>query len=71
LGIAEEFARRAGAQRLVFWSDTRFTDAHRLYLRLGYSLSGETRELGDISQSREHFFEKALGPHRGASGDSS
>jgi putative acetyltransferase len=71
VSLAEEFARRAGAERLVFWSDTRFTTAHRLYARLGFSGSGETRELGDISNSREYFFEKRLSAQPCASGDSS
>ena len=67
---AEHFAREAGAKRLVFWSDTRFTIAHRLYARLGFAQSGEERQLGDISQSREYFFNKDLAGQEGASGDS-
>jgi hypothetical protein len=45
----------------MFWSDTRFTDAHRLYERLGY-IRGGTRDLGDVSRSVEYFFEKAIAP---------
>ncbi|NNM73320.1 GNAT family N-acetyltransferase [Enterovirga aerilata] len=60
VGLAEDHARASGAERLVFWSDTRFAAAHRLYARLGFSTSGETRDLHDISRSREFFFEKAL-----------
>jgi putative acetyltransferase len=56
----EEHARRQGAGRLFFWSDTRFTDAHRLYERMGYVRGGATRELGDISGSVEFRFEKRL-----------
>ncbi len=44
---------------MILWSDTRFTNAHRLYLALGYG-QGHTRSLGDISHSREFFFERAL-----------
>lgn len=55
----EARAREAGARRIVLWSDTRFATAHRLYTRLGYARGG-TRELGDISQSHEFFFEKRL-----------
>ena len=57
---AETVARASGAGRLVFWSDTRFTRAHRLSDRLGFAASGEMRDLGDISRSREYFFEKRL-----------
>jgi ribosomal protein S18 acetylase RimI-like enzyme len=60
VGLVEERARGQGASRVVFWSDTRFTDAHRLYERLGYERRPETRELGDISGSVEARFEKAL-----------
>ena len=58
--LMEGEARGEGARRMVFWSDTRFTTAHRLYTRLGYRPTGETRELGDISNSSEYRFEKEL-----------
>ncbi len=58
-GRMEAFARERGAARMVMWSDTRFTKAHRLYGRLGY-VRGVSRSLGDISHSREFFFEKDL-----------
>jgi putative acetyltransferase len=60
VGIVEAEARRQGARRIVFWSDTRFTNAHRLYGRMGYVRHPGERDLGDISSSREYFFEKAL-----------
>ena len=60
VGLAETAARRQRAQRIIFWSDTRFTNAHRLYERLGYARHPEIRDLGDISKSREFFFEKHL-----------
>lgn len=56
----EAHARRNGATRLVFWSDTPFTGAHRLYARLGYRRLEGTRDLGDVSGSVEYRFEKAL-----------
>ncbi|MEZ0170254.1 GNAT family N-acetyltransferase [Microvirga sp. TS319] len=56
----ERHAREKGARRLVLWSDTRFTDAHRLYGKLGYTKTGAVRDLGDISNSSEYHFEKAL-----------
>lgn len=60
VGLVETTASRQGARRIVFWSDTRFTNAHRLYERLGYARHPEIRELGDLSNSREFFFEKPL-----------
>jgi GNAT superfamily N-acetyltransferase len=56
----EDFAREHGSSRMILWSDTRFTKAHALYERLGYTRGPVTRSLGDISLSREFFFEKAL-----------
>jgi putative acetyltransferase len=56
----EHHARGKGAGRMFFWSDTRFTDAHRLYKRLGYRQADGLRELGDISNSSEYHFEKEL-----------
>jgi putative acetyltransferase len=56
----EEFARSRVATRMILWSDTRFTVAHAMYEKLGYQRTGITRSLGDISLSREFFFDKAL-----------
>lgn len=56
----ERHARETGAVRMIFWSDTRFTDAHRLYKRLGYRQTDGLRDLGDISSSSEYHFEKDL-----------
>ncbi|MBM6596425.1 GNAT family N-acetyltransferase [Microvirga pudoricolor] len=59
--IVEDYGRAKGADRLVFWSDTRFTAAHKLYERMGYSRAdGEPRPLGDISGSHEFLFEKGI-----------
>jgi putative acetyltransferase len=60
VACAEDHARRLRATQMVFWSDTRFTTAHRLYERLGYKRVGGTRELGDISNSVEYLFEKHI-----------
>jgi putative acetyltransferase len=57
---AETLAREAGAERMRLWSDTRFIGAHRLYARLGYRATGETRALGDVSNSIEQGFEKVF-----------
>jgi putative acetyltransferase len=56
----EGHAAEHGASRMVMWSDTRFTKAHAHYRGLGYA-AGVTRSLGDVSTTREFFFEKALG----------
>jgi putative acetyltransferase len=55
----EAAARERGASRMTLWSDTRFASAHAMYAGLGYA-RGVTRSLGDVSGSREFFFEKAL-----------
>ena len=57
---AEMHARSKGASRIVLWSATRFTEAHRLYTRLGYGQGEGQRQLADISQSAEYRFEKSL-----------
>ncbi|WP_052600667.1 GNAT family N-acetyltransferase [Microvirga lotononidis] len=57
---AESHARSKGASRIVLWSDTRFTTAHRLYARWGYTQFDGQRELADISKSAEYRFEKEL-----------
>src|SRR5215216_1857900 len=58
--LAEDHARERGIKTVFFWSDTRFTQAHRLYARLGYARNGATRDLGDVSNSVEYRFVKAL-----------
>jgi putative acetyltransferase len=57
---AENRARARGADRIVLWSDTRFTTAHRLYRRLGYTQVDGQRQLADISKSAEYRFEKTF-----------
>lgn len=56
----EQSARTSGARVIELWSDTRFADAHRLYHRLGYGRTGETRHLDDPSDTTEWRFRKAL-----------
>ncbi|MEP6696969.1 MAG: GNAT family N-acetyltransferase [Pseudonocardiales bacterium] len=60
--LVEQKAARRGAGRLILWSDTRFTDAHRLYERLGYRRLPGTRELHDLSQSVEYGYVKLRAP---------
>jgi len=52
--VLVRLAERAGARRL--WTDSRFTDAHRLYARLGWGRTGATRELHDLSATTELEF---------------
>lgn len=58
--VEREAQARFGATRMELWSDTRFTDAHRLYERLGYR-RGSTRALHDLSNTLEYFYARDLG----------
>ncbi|MGJ3265094.1 MAG: GNAT family N-acetyltransferase [Salinarimonas sp.] len=59
--LVEDAARARGARRLVLFTDTRFTKAHRLYERAGFVRVGGERVLHDISGSVEFQYEKTLG----------
>lgn len=61
VGLVEDAALAAGATRLQLWTDTRFTDAHRLYERRGYRRTGRTRDLLDRSATVEYEFVRDLG----------
>lgn len=57
--LAEGYAKMRGVKVWNCWSDTRFTDAHRLYeQKLGYRRTGRTRELHDLSNTVEYEFTK-------------
>lgn len=60
VGWVETHARALGAPAVELWSDTRFTDAHRLYERLGYTRGRATRDLHDLSATTESVFGKDL-----------
>ena len=45
---------------LVLWSDTRFEQAHRLYLRTGFVQTGERTLPEDVNQTREYRFERSV-----------
>jgi putative acetyltransferase len=60
VAVAEHGARDLGCTDVELWSDARFLDAHRLYQRLGYRASGETRHLHDLSATTEYGFAKSL-----------
>jgi putative acetyltransferase len=60
VGLVETEATRRGTSFVDLWSDTRFLDAHRLYLSLGYEQLAGFRELHDLSDTREYHFIKSL-----------
>lgn len=57
--LAMDYTRRRGKEKMILWSDTRFTDAHRLYRSMGYREIG-IRELHDSNNSVEYGFEIRL-----------
>ncbi|MCK9893217.1 GNAT family N-acetyltransferase [Frankia sp. AgB32] len=66
---AEREARRWGIVDLGLWTDTRFTDAHRLYGRLGYVATGRSRDLHDLSATTEIEYRRTLPPDPDAPGE--
>ena len=58
--LAEAMAREWQAHTIDLWSDTRFVEAHAFYQALGYTKTGETRDLHDLSNSTEYHFIKRL-----------
>ena len=62
VAVVEAWARQQGAAHVELWSDTRFTDAHRLYERLGYADSGARRDLHDPSHTSEIHMARTLAP---------
>jgi putative acetyltransferase len=58
--LAETAIRARGHSQVELWTDTRFTDAHRMYERLGYVRGPRTRELHDLSQTVEYHYRKNL-----------
>ena len=54
------WCRGAGIPRLVLWSDTRFDRAHALYQRMGFRRTGERELPGDVNQTREYRYERAI-----------
>ena len=57
--LAIDHARQNGKRKMILWSDTRFTDAHRLYRNMGFQETG-IRELHDSNNSVEYGFEQTL-----------
>jgi len=53
------WARQAGFETIVAWSDARLARAHAMYERLGFERFGE-RVVDDADQSREYGFRKTI-----------
>jgi len=56
----EDWARQRSIPEVELWTDTRFTLAHKVYAKIGYRQTGETRDLHDLSQTTEYRFLKTL-----------
>jgi len=52
------WARQHGFARTVLWSDTRFTQSHRLYDRMGFARLGERTVPNDPNDSRDFRCER-------------
>ncbi len=59
IDLAVAHALASGRLRMILWSDTRFTTAHRLYEELGFRRTGH-RELEDLNRSKEYSYELDL-----------
>ncbi len=58
---AIEAAMERGFSRVEFWSDTRFSRAHRFFERQGFTRTGEVRDMRDGHVPyREYFFSREL-----------
>jgi putative acetyltransferase len=57
--LAIDYARARGKRKMILWSDTRFTDAHRLYRGMGFREMGR-RDLHDSNNSIEYGFETEI-----------
>jgi GNAT superfamily N-acetyltransferase len=55
-----DWCRAQGIGQLVLWSDTRFDRAHVLYERMGFVQTGERTIPGDINNTREFRYERAV-----------
>jgi putative acetyltransferase len=55
--LAVKSASMKGRSEIILWSDTKFTNAHRLYENLGFKLLGK-RQLKDINKSIELRFKR-------------
>jgi GNAT superfamily N-acetyltransferase len=56
----ENIAVRENKLKVILWTDTRFKEAHKMYLKMDYEKSKKTRRLYDISDTVEYNFVKHL-----------
>ena len=56
----ENIAVRENKSKVILWTDTRFKEAHKMYLKMDYEKSKKTRRLYDISGTEEYNFVKNL-----------
>ena len=56
----ENIAVRENKSKVILWTDTRFKEAHKMYLKMDYEKSKKTRRLYDISDTVEYNFVKNL-----------
>ena len=56
----ENIALRENKSKVILWTDTRFKEAHKMYLKMDYQKSKKTRRLYDISDTVEYNFIKNL-----------
>ena len=56
----ENIAVRENKSKVILWTDTRFKEAHKMYLKMDYEKSKKTRRLYDISGTVEYNFVKNL-----------
>ncbi len=56
----EDWVLGKGGEAVELFTDTRFTDAHRLYERMGYRRQPDTRVLDDASHTEEFHYVKSL-----------
>jgi GNAT superfamily N-acetyltransferase len=57
---AVAWCRARGIEHLLLWSDTRFDLAHRLYVRMGFTRTGERALPEDVNDTREYRFERRV-----------
>ncbi len=53
---AVDWSREHGFRRAQFWSDTRFTRAHRFFEGYGFTKTGEVRDMDDGALPYSEFF---------------
>jgi putative acetyltransferase len=56
----ENIAVIENKSKVFLWTDTRFKEAHKMYLKMDYEKSKKTRRLYDISDTVEYNFVKHL-----------